>query len=97
MITIAYITARLDPRFDLFADSISPQLKPTDQVVFIDHYLEYDRNREAQYKSLVNGRFDMLHIPPKPSIWRGRHRKSRSAFADAAGARNPAAIVAEHD
>jgi hypothetical protein len=37
MITIAYITARLDPRFDLFADSIAPQLKPTDQVVFIDH------------------------------------------------------------
>jgi len=97
MITIAYITARLDPRFDLFVDSISPQLKSTDQVVFIDHYLEYDRNREAQYKTLVDGRFDLLHIPPKPSIWRGRHRKSRRAFADSAGARNTAAIVAEHD
>lgn len=97
MITIAYITARLDPRFDLFADSVAHQLQPTDQVVFVDHYLEFDANRHTQYKELVNGRFEMLHIPPKPSIWRGPHKKSRRAFADTAGARNTAAIVAKHD
>ena len=97
MITIAYITARLDPRFDLFVDTISPQLQPTDQIVFIDHYLEFDANRHSQYKELVGNRFDMIHIPPKPSIWRGVHKKSRRAFYDTAGAKNTAAIVAKHD
>jgi hypothetical protein len=97
MITIAYITARLDPRFDLFADSIAPQLKPTDQVVFIDHFVEFNPNRVSEYRDLVDGRFDMLHIAPKPSIWRGRHRKTRRAFADTSSSRNTAIIVADQD
>lgn len=97
MITIAYISGRLDPRFDLFADSIAPQLKPTDQVVFVDQFIEYNHNRIHEYKELVDGRFDMLHVPPKPSIWKGIHRKTKRAFFDTSGTRNTAIIVAEHD
>lgn len=97
MITIAYITARLDPRFDLFADSIAPQLKPTDQVVFVDQFVEFNPNRISEYRDLVDGRFEMLHIAPKPSIWRGKHRKTRRAFADTSSSRNTAIIVAKNE
>jgi hypothetical protein len=97
MITIAYISARLDPRFDLFADSLAPQLKPTDQVVFVDQFVEFNPNRVSEYRELVDGRFEMLHIAPKPSIWRGRSRKTRRAFADTSGTRNTAIIVAKND
>ena len=45
-ITISILLpGRLDPRFDLFADSIAPQLKPTDQVVFVDQFVEFNDNR----------------------------------------------------
>tara|TARA_R110000751_G_scaffold307652_1_gene430430 strand:+ start:339 stop:1325 length:987 start_codon:yes stop_codon:yes gene_type:complete len=97
MITIAYITGRLEPRFDLFADSIAPQLKPTDQVVFVDNFAQFNPNRINEYRDMVDGRFDMLHIPPKPSIWLGAHRKARRAFYDTSGTRNTAIIVAEHN
>ena len=48
-------------------------------------------------KELVDGRFDMLHTPPKPSIWKGIHRKTKRAFFDTSGTRNTAIIVAQHD
>ena len=96
-ITIVLASGRLDPRFDLFADSIAPQLKPTDQVVFVDQFVEYNENRIYEYKELVDGRFDMLHTPPKPSIWKGIHRKTKRAFFDTSGTRNTAIIVAQHD
>ena len=53
-ITIVLASGRLDPRFDLFADSIAPQLKPTDQVVFVDQFVEYNENRINEYLSLIH-------------------------------------------
>lgn len=94
MISIAYITARLDPRLDLFFDSISPQLKQGDEVILIDHWLDYYPNRKTEVETLLNGRFDLIHLPPKPSIWRGIHRKTKRDFADTSAARNTAIIVA---
>ena len=97
MISIAYISSRLDPRFDLFVDSVCGQLDPGDQVIFIDHFLDYIPNRRSEFIRLVDDRFKFLHLPPKPSIWRGVNRKTRRDFCDVAGARNTAIIVAEHD
>lgn len=96
MITIAYVTARLDPRLDLFFDSVYPQLQPTDQVILIDHWLDYYPSREPEVAKLLDDRFELLHLPPKPSIWRGPHRKTRRDFADTGAARNTALIVAKH-
>ena len=94
MITIAYITARLDPRLDLFFDSVAPQLRESDEVILIDHWLDYDSNRKPEVAALLNGRFNLIHLPPKPSIWRGPHRKTKRDFADTSSARNTALIVA---
>jgi hypothetical protein len=46
---------------------------------------------------LIDNRFNYLHIPPKPSIWRGKYRKTKSNFFDASGTRNTGIIVAEND
>jgi len=94
MITVTYITARLDPRLDLFFDSISPQLRESDEVILIDHWLDYYPNRKSEVATLLNGRFNLIHLPPKPSIWRGPHRKTKRDFADTSAARNTALIVA---
>lgn len=96
MITIVYITGRLDPRLDLFFDSVTAQIQPTDQVILIDHWLDYCPNRESEVLNLLDKRFDLLHLPPKPSIWRGPHKKTRRDFADTGAARNTALIAAKH-
>lgn len=96
-ITIVLASGRLDPRFDLFADSIAPQLKPTDQVVFVDQFVEYNPNRVREYSDLVADRFKLTHVAPKPTIWTGKHRKTKRSFADISGFRNTGLIVAKNN
>ena len=95
--TIIVASGRIEPRFDLFADSISPQLDPSDQVVFVDQFVDYDQKRIRDYKELVDDRFELTHIAPKPNIWTGNHRKTKRSFADISGFRNTGLIVAKHD
>jgi hypothetical protein len=95
--TIIVASGRIEPRFDLFADSISPQLDPLDQVVFVDQFVDYDQKRIRDYKELVDDRFELTHIAPKPNIWTGNHRKTKRSFADISGFRNTGLIVAKHD
>ena len=75
-ITICYVTSRKQPMFTWFADSLVTQYENnvvTDQIIIIDSCVEYDDTRVETLKATVDGRFDYIHMAPKPSIWRGRH------------------------
>ena len=99
-LTIAYITGRREPMFRWFVESLIrqyPDGKVTDEIVFVDGWLEYSTTRRAELSEIVGGRFDYLHTPPKPSIWRGKHRKTQRNFYDGAGAKNTAFVVMTTD
>lgn len=97
-ITLCYITARRQPMFKWFVDSLIsqyPNNKIEDQIVIIDLFIDYDENRKDNLKKLIDNRFEYLHIPPKPSIWLGKHRKTSRNFYDGAGTRNTGFIVCD--
>lgn len=95
-ISIAYITARREPMFRWFVESLIlqyPDGKVTDEIIFVDAWIEYSTTRRAELAAIVAGRFDYIHTPPKPSIWRGKHRKTKRNFYDSAGSKNTAFVV----
>lgn len=99
-LSIIYVTCRRNPMFKWFADTIISQYLDgvvTDQIVFIDSFIHHEEGRAEKLRNIVDGRFEYLHIAPKPSIWRGKFRKTRSNFFDASATRNTGILVAEHD
>ena len=55
----------------------------------------HDWRRREELTAVVAGRFDYLHIPPKPSAWQGPFRWTDKDWFAASNARNTAIIVAE--
>lgn len=99
-LSINYVTCRREPMFQWFVETIISQYEGgvvTDQIVFIDSLIHHDDQREEKLKKIINGRFEYLHIPPKPSIWRGRYRKTKTNFFDVSSTRNTGILVAKHD
>lgn len=97
-LSIIYCTSRKQPKFEWFVETLIGQYKDkivTDQIVFIDTFVEYESDRLEKLKAIINDRFEYLHIPPKPSVWRGRHKKTKRDFFDASATRNTGLIVAE--
>lgn len=95
-ISIAYVTARREPMFRWFVESLIlqyPDGKVTDEIIFVDAWIEYSTTRRAELAAIVAGRFDYVHTPPKPSIWRGKHRKTKRNFYDSSGSKNTAFVV----
>ncbi len=91
--TIAYVTHRVEPRFDWFIDSLAAQLggDPV-EVLFVDGLR--DARRGERLEELVAGRFAFRHIAPKPNPWNGPERRTRAEFWAAASARNTAIVYA---
>ena len=99
-LSINYVTARKQPMFQWFVETLISQYESgvvTDQIVFIDSFVDYDEDRKEKLKKIVNGRFEYLHISSKPSIWIGKHRKTKINFFDVSATRNTGILVAEHD
>ncbi|MEO8487710.1 MAG: hypothetical protein ABI585_15390 [Betaproteobacteria bacterium] len=87
-ISVVYTTAREDPAFHWFADGLARQL-PDDadvEVLLVDSHC--DAARTERFEAAVRGRFELRHVPPKPSPYQGPHRVTRRDFFSAASARN---------
>lgn len=101
MITVGYITARKECRFDWFFQSLRMQLRPDDniEIVIVDFYAqpcdfwtsEDVRNRETTvFMRAYDAGLDAqtLWAPPKPTVWAGPHRLTKQNWWAAANARN---------
>ena len=87
-LTIVYVTCRREPMFQWFAETLISQYPDgvvTDQIIFIDSFIHHEEGRIEKLAKIVDGRFCYTHTPPKPSIWRGKYRKTKSNFFDASG------------
>src|SRR4030095_12589600 len=90
-LTIAYSTARRDPKLQWFLRSLHRETRGdyTDiRIVIIDFYA-LDRDKPVE-------RFnnDFHWLPPKPNPWQGPHRLTKENWFAAANARNTALCLA---
>lgn len=96
MITIAYITNRIEPKIEWFFDSLRNQIGSDPvKVIVVDFHAEAS-GRKNLVASKAYG-LDVLHIPPKPSIWCGPSRVTNADCFDASGFRNTALLHCETD
>lgn len=103
MLTVAYLTNRLEPHFDWFFDSLFREVAGQEaiRVVVIDFWAQAfggwtEANvqaRQAKVRSLCKFP-DLVHVPPKPTVWQGPHRLTKSDYFAAANARNTALCYA---
>jgi len=86
--------------FQWFAETLISQYPDgvvTDQIIFIDSFIHHEEGRIEKLAKIVDGRFCYTHTPPKPSIWRGKYRKTKSNFFDASSTRNTGIVLAENE
>ena len=104
MLTIAYMTHRKEPLIGWFFDSLDNELGGQYEgvkVVVVDFYAqpcdgwteEDVEKRKAKFVEL--SKTDVLHVPPKPSVWQGPHRLTKVNYFAASSARNTAICLAE--
>lgn len=91
-LTVAYVTARQEPNFQWFFDSLANQLGPHDKVkVIIVDLLADKRNQEAYEKHGLEVRW----VEPKPTVWQGKHRITKQDWWAMSNARNTAFCLCE--
>ena len=92
--TFVYVTCRKNSRLEWFLDSLYNQVKEIGvdtsniQLVIVDFYLQYDQSRLDYVRDRVRGRFEFVHVPPKPSPWQGKYRITKTDCFSASLARN---------
>lgn len=95
-LTLAYITARHQPEFEWFLDSLEIVAKeakwPKDQlrVVIVDSL----RNKRTR---MPQSPFQIQHVLPKPTVWQGKHRVTKDDWWAVSNARNTAICLCQTD
>jgi hypothetical protein len=104
LLTVFCPTARRNPRFQEMCDSLAnAQARLPDgvslEMVVVDEALWYDGavERESELRKIVDGRFPLIHVPPKPCVWRGPHRLTQKDHWAKANAVNTAFVYAHGD
>lgn len=101
MVTLCYLTNRVDPKFQWFCDSLvndAGEGLQKSQIIFIDLQLDYlGEERKQALADIVAGRFEYQHVPPKPTPWQGKHRQTKEDWFAASNARNTGFCLAKHD
>lgn len=90
LLTLAYITARREPEFHWFFDSLQHQIKADDDlsIIVVDGYQDPSGNQRAI--PLPPPPTKLRHIEPKPCLWQGKHRITKEDWWSASNARNTA-------
>lgn len=94
MVTIAYMTNRLEPHIEWFLDSLHSQgfkeKIPDSQLLVVDFHCD---ERPQEFRDLLK-KFNAIHVPPKPTVWQGKHRLTKENWFAASNARNTALCLA---
>lgn len=109
MLTIAYCTARLDPKIEWMLDSLAVETAgdfSQIQIVIIDYHANPFGGRQAQHeerREYITRAIDHAGIPhenftwsaPKSNPWQGKHRQTRDDWFNVANSRNTAICLAD--
>jgi hypothetical protein len=100
MLTFIYSTYRATCLFDWFVDSLArePEADPSMQIVCVDAMLlqEGAEARREEMEKAVAGRFQFVHVPPKPNPYQGPHRLTSKTYFSASNPRNSGIVLASH-
>lgn len=88
-ITIAMVTARREPCFQWFLDSLRLQATPAEVKVILVDFLATSRD----ISGLNRNGFDVVHTAPKPTVWQGPHRLTPTDWWATSSYRNTAACL----
>lgn len=95
-LTIAYMTSRRNPQINWFFDSLHRETGGNYagiKVVVVDFWAD-EPGIESRL-NITRCRHAMpVHVPPKPSVWQGKHRLTKADYFAAANARNTALCLA---
>lgn len=94
MISIAYCTAREEPRFEWIADGLSNTGCHNFELIIVDAIINNDRIEK--FKSIVKDRFPVQHVEPKPCMWSGKHRLTKNNYFSLSNSRNTALCYAKY-
>lgn len=92
-LTVAYVTARQEPNFQWFFDSLHNQVdegKDKLKIIIVD-FLAAKRNKDA-YETYG---MPVQWVEPKPTIWQGKHRITKEDWWAMSNARNTAFCLCE--
>jgi hypothetical protein len=107
-VSLVYLTNRINPRFEWFAQSLRKQLLNLPdveiQLIIVDFYSQFDEQKDARFKyfnnrMLVDGYNwldDFIVVGPKPTVWQGRDRLTGRDYFAAANSRNTGICYAQH-
>lgn len=87
MLTIAYMTSRRECNVHWFRDSLARQVSPGEdlEIIVVDFW--HSERRWAKLEGIT-------HVPPKPCVWQGPHRLTKTDYFAPSNARNTAACLA---
>lgn len=93
MISIIYLTNRVHPKFEWFVESLLNQTnelrKQAIELIFVDSVLNVDESkRRNELAEIIRDRFNFIHVAPKPNIYQGHSRKTKTEMFSPANARN---------
>lgn len=102
-LSIVYITGRQDPRFEWFADSLHRELAggyEGVEIIVVDYWADENGGSDGPDPVARRTYFEarahcpLIHVPPKPTVWQGRHRVTKTNYFAAANARNTGVCLA---
>lgn len=98
MITFAYFTSRRSPLIEMFFASLDRELAGdyTEKRIVVVDFWGDQLGRTEYIRSLASRdqRKVLIHVPPKPNVFQGKHRLTTDHWWDAASARNTALCLA---
>jgi hypothetical protein len=110
MITVAYITARRDPKFDWLLASLNHcgGRENITQLIIVDKYAaayddwtqdDVERRRGALMQVAIASNWSdrITYTPPKPNVWSGRHRLTPRDWWAASTFRNTALCLCKNE
>ena len=103
MLSFIYITCRKDPKIEWFIDSLYNQVMDEGfdlskiQIVIVDYELQYDESRRELFNQIIRGRFEYVHVEPKPSLIQGKHKVTSVNYFAASIPRNTGICYAKYN
>lgn len=106
LVSVITPTCRNEPRWDLLVPTLAAQARAHSAVrlewIVVDDRLwhRYEQRRYELVRALQEYRghgMHVVHVPPKPSRWRGPYRETHQDMADVNGARNTGLAFARGD
>ena len=99
-LTIAYMTSRKNPRIQWFFNSLHRECGGDYsgfEVIVIDFHAESEGRKEEFLSKFKGPKERLRHEPPKPTVWQGKYRLTKSDFFAASNARNTALCMTRTD